>query len=156
MRKHLGLSLLVLVGLAGIFFFFYYFGRKDAQALESFIASYEEFDSAISDFSVNGADLEETKAVEALTRLQAKAVFRLSSLTKNDGELMSQAREITALSGKELESLRAYQRAARSQNADRDRLAEERGLLSGKRKAAYARFRQLGGLKKETEDRGSF
>jgi hypothetical protein len=75
--------------------------------------------------------------------LNAKATFRLSSLIKNDAKLMDQALEVADLSGKELESLRAYKRAIQSKNADLDGLAKEYGDLTSKRKNAFARFLEL-------------
>lgn len=53
----------------------------------------------------------ESKAGDALIELNIKASARLSSLIKNDAELMSKALEIADLSGKELDHLGAYKRA---------------------------------------------
>jgi hypothetical protein len=118
--------------------------HNDIKALEGFLASYAIFDQAISDFSISKtADLE-SKASDALIELNTKATFRLSSLIKNDAELMDQALEVADHSGKELESLRAYKRAIQSKSSDLDGLAKEYGDLTRKRRAAYARFQGLG------------
>jgi len=90
-------------------------------------------------------DDSESKARAALAELEAKAAFRLSSLIKNDGALMNQAREVADLSARELASLEAYRKASREKNAALDGVARESGDLAGKRKAAFARFRELCG-----------
>jgi hypothetical protein len=61
---------------------------------------YEKFDKAISDFSLSKTDDLESKARDALFELMTKATFRLSSLIKNDVELMDQALEVD-ISGRE-------------------------------------------------------
>jgi tRNA A37 N6-isopentenylltransferase MiaA len=129
--------------------------NNDVKALTEFLASYEKFDKAISDFSVpvfasnldlNKANDLESKAGDALIKLNTKAAARLSSLTKNDAALMSKMLEIADFSGKELDNLRAYKRAIQSKNADLDGLAKEYGELTSKRKTAYARFQGLAPL----------
>ena len=135
---------------AGVFFFFYRFYHNDMEALAGFSASYKEFDKAISDFSVsvfssglegesNTDDLEQ-KVDEALIGLETKAGARISSLTKNDAEIMSITREIGDLSGKELDILKNYRRAVAGKNADLNRLIKEHGDLTSKRQTAYARL----------------
>ena len=146
-KKYRALLIIAFVVAAGIFFFFYRFYHNDVKALTDFSVSYEKFDKAISDFSINKIDDLESKAGDALIKLNAKATFRLSSLIKNDAKLMDQALEVADLSGKELESLRAYKRAIQSKNADLDGLAKDYGDLTSKRKTAYARFQELAGLK---------
>jgi hypothetical protein len=146
-KKYRALLIIALVVVAGIFFFFYRFYHNDVKALADFSVSYEKFDKAISDFSINKTDDLESKAGDTLIKLNAKATFRLSSLIKNDAKLMDQALEVADLSGKELESLRAYKRAIQSKNADLDGLAKEYGDLTSNRKTAYARFQELSGLK---------
>jgi hypothetical protein len=146
-KKYKWLPIVVLVVSAGVFSFFCRFYHNDVKALENFLASYEKFDKAISDFSISKTGDLESKAGDALSELNTKATFRISSLIKNDAKLMDQAREIADLSGKELDSLRVYKGAIQSKNADLDGLAKEYGDLTSKRKAAYARFRELGGLK---------
>jgi hypothetical protein len=147
-KKYRALLIIALMVAAGISFLFYHFYHNDVKALEDFLVSYEKYDKAISDFSINKTDELENKAGDTLIELNAKATFRLSSLIKNDAKLMDQALDVADLSGKELESLRAYKRAIQSKNADRDGLAKEYGDLTSKRRTAYARFRELGGLKR--------
>ena len=142
--KYKVLLVLALVVIVGVSFFFARIYHKDIKALEGFLASYETFDKAISDFSMSKTDDLESKAGDALIELNTKAIFRLSSLIKNDAELMDQALEVADLSGKELESLRAYKRAIQSKNSDLDGLAKEYGDLTSKRRAAYAGFQGLG------------
>ena len=146
-------ALLILVPVVIVGFFFYH---NDVKALEKFVASYEKFDKAISDFSkpvfvsnVEGApatDDLERKADEALAELNTKTSVRISSLIKNDAELMNTELEIADFSGKELDNLKAYKRAVADKNVDLGRLAKEFGDLANKRQTAYARFRELGGL----------
>jgi len=134
---------------------FYRMHHNDVKALREFLASYEKFDKAISDFSIpvfaSNLDLNKTndlesKAGDVLIELNAKAAARLSSLTKNDAELMSEMLVIADFSGKELDNLRAYKSAVQSKNADLDGLAKESGDLTSKRKSAYARFQGLAPL----------
>ncbi|OGD17716.1 MAG: hypothetical protein A2V76_04425 [Candidatus Aminicenantes bacterium RBG_16_63_14] len=150
-KKYKTLLIIVIVVAAGIFFFFYRFYHNDVKALVDFSVSYEKYDKAISDFSSNKTDDLESKADDALIELNAKSTFNLSSLIKNDAELMDQAFEVAELSGKELESLKAYKRAIQTKNADLDGSAKEYGDLTGKRKSAYARFQELGGLKERLD-----
>ena len=147
-KKYKWLIIFVLVVLAGFFSFFYSFGRRDVKALADFSTSYEKFDKAILDFSIGGTDDLESKAGNALIELHTKAIaFRLSSLTKNDAKLMDEALEIADFSGRELNILRSYKRAIQSKSADLDRVSKEYGGLTSKRKAAYAHFRELAGLR---------
>jgi hypothetical protein len=88
--------------LAGVLLFFYRFYHNDVKALEDFLASYEKFDKAISDFFIIKTDDLERKAADAFIELDIKAALRLSSLIKNDAELMGQALEVANLSGREL------------------------------------------------------
>jgi hypothetical protein len=161
-KDQLWVPLFVLAGLTGVFFFFYYFGHHDAQTLAGFVASYEKFDRAAADLSVSKTGESEKRARDALREFQSKATFRLSSLTRNDGELMRQAREIATLSERELDSLRLFIKAMERRDADSDRLAKEYASLRSRRKAAYAHFRQLAGwepkntpnLERSSEDPG--
>jgi hypothetical protein len=141
----------------GVFIFFYHFGSNDAKALTAFDASYKKFDQAISDFSTPvfasnfaggtaAGDLER-KADEALADLNTKASARISSLTKNDAELMRTTLEIAGLSGKELAALKAYENAAAGKTADLNSLAQEYRDLTNQRKTAFAHFQALTGLK---------
>ncbi len=144
-KKYKWLLIVVLVLLAGVFFFYRLY-HNDVKALADFSVSYEKFDKAISYFSTGSTGDLESKAGDALAELNAKAVFRISSLIKNDAKLMDQAREVAALSAREFDSLKAYKAAIQSKNADSDRLAKEYGDLTDKRKTAYARFQELAGL----------
>jgi len=154
-KKYKVVLVLALIVIVGVFSFFYRMHNNDVKALTEFLASYEKFDKAISDFSVpvfaSNLDLNKTndlesKAGDALIELNTKAAARLSSLTKNDAALMSKMLEIEDFSGKELDNLRAYKRAIQSKNADLDGLAKEYGELTSKRKTAYARFQGLAPL----------
>ncbi len=118
--------------------------------------AYEKFDEAISDFSAYllaqnlestpASDDPERKAEEALAELDARASARLSSLIKNDAELMHLTLEIDGLSGRELAALKAHKGAASDKSADLPKLGKELADLARQRQTAYARFRVLGGL----------
>ena len=151
-KKYKVVLVLALIVIVGVFSFFYRMHNKDVKALTEFLASYEKFDKAISDFAVpvfaanfdlNKTDDLESKASDALIELNTKAAFRLSSLIKNDSVIPPLALEITDFSGKELDNLRAYKKAVQSKNADLDGLAKEYDELTSKRKTAYARFQGL-------------
>jgi hypothetical protein len=144
-KPHKWLLILFLAIAAGVLFFFFRMSRDDIGALKDFMASYERFDRAISDLSMTGTDDSVNKAGNAAADLDAKASLRLSSLIKNDAGLMDQAREVADLARREIDSLRVARVEAQNKNTDLDRLAEESRVLTGQRKAAYARFRELGG-----------
>jgi hypothetical protein len=144
-KKYKVLLVLALVVIVGVFLFFSRMYHNDIKALEGFLASYETYDKVISDFSISKTDDLESKAGDALIELNTKATFRLSSLIKNDAELMDQALEAADLARRELESLKIYRSGIQSQNADLDGLAEECRVLTGKRKASFARFQGLSG-----------
>jgi hypothetical protein len=145
------IALLVVVA---VFLFFYRSYHRDVRALTDFSVSCEKFDQAISGFSrlvsasssdsPTAADVWESRADEALGELKTNALFRLSSLIKNDAELMSTALEISDLSGKELAALKAFRRAASEKNVDLDRPAIEVADLSNQRQTVWARFKELG------------
>ena len=137
----------ILVVAAGVLFFAIRMYQDDIKAIKGFMASYEGFDKAISDLSLSGADDSENRAGNAAAGLGAKASLRLSSLIKNDAKLMDQAHEVADLARKEIESLRAYKSAIQHENADVNELAEASRILAGKRRAAYARFQELGGVR---------
>jgi hypothetical protein len=153
-RKWLLIFILIVAASAGVFFFFYRMYHDDIKELRGFIASYERFDKAISDLSMSGADDIESKAGNAVIDLSAKASLRLSSLIKNDAELMGQAIEVADLARKELEVLRVYRSEIQNKNADLNGLAEESRILTGKRKAVYARFQELAGPRGHRGGRG--
>ena len=140
---------LLLVGLWA-----YRLGSHDVKAVTELAASYGRFDISISDLSTDArtsnpddrftANEAERKADEVLADLNAKAAARISSLTKNDGAMMNVARELSEVSTRELEALKAYRRAVREKNADSARttfpsVAEFRN----RRKSAFARWRDL-------------
>jgi hypothetical protein len=149
-KKHKAALVIALVVVAVPLFLFIRFYHNDTQALADYSASYGRFDQAISDFSTSenqDADLK-SEADDALVELKSRAAtFRLSSLVENDGRLMNEAREVADLSGKELDSLKVYESAVQSNNAQVEELAKEYVDLTGQRKAAFARFRELAGLK---------
>ena len=60
---------------------------------------------------------------------------------------MNKELEIADFAGKELDDLIAYKSAIQTKNAASDRLADEYGDLTSKRKASHARFQELAGLK---------
>ena len=156
-KKYKALIVLALIVVVGTFFFFYRFYHNDVKALTDFSVAYEKFDKAVSDFSTSvfasnpegalAVDDLERKADEALVDLNIKASARISSLIKNDAELMRATHEIADLSGKELDALKAYKRAIADKNSGMDKLAQAFGDLSNKRQVAYAHFRELGGIK---------
>ena len=107
----LALSLLVLLGLllASAMIFF---RLRDDKVLLAFTASYKKFDTAMERMENGEAsqkpDLERSTG-QALTELQTNAngLLQLSSATKHDGELMTQARVIAMLSKSDFDVLRA-------------------------------------------------
>jgi hypothetical protein len=137
------LFVLILVVIIGIFFFFYQMYHKDMKKLTDFVASYEKFDQAISDFSINKTDDLEGKTSNVLLELKTKATFRISSLIRNEGEAMKLALEIADLSEKEFDSLKAYKEAIQNKNASLDRFSKQYDDLANNRKSAYARFQEL-------------
>jgi hypothetical protein len=127
---------------AGVFLL--HFGRHDARALADFSASYERFDGAISSLERDPAsDDLARKADEALVELDSRASARISSLTRNDAEIMHAFLEIGNLSRRELETLKAYKRAVADPTANSATLAQEFNDLRDQRATAYARFRAL-------------
>ncbi len=146
-KKYQVVVVSVLIIVIGAVFFFYRLYQYDTQALKNFSASYEKFDRAIADFSASKTDDSEVRAIDALAELNTKVVFRLSSLIKNDGVIPPVAHEIADLAGKELFVLDAYQSAIKNKKTGARALAQEYGDRTAKRKAAYARFQELAGLK---------
>jgi hypothetical protein len=149
-NKHKWLIVLAIVAVAGGSYSYLHFYAKGINALLAFSASYERYDKAISEFFLSRTDDLGLQAGEALRELQAKAHFRISSLIKNDGELMEQARQVAELARREHESLEATTRALQTQAAGLDSLVNEFGVLQEKRKAAFARFKELSGTKDRT------
>jgi hypothetical protein len=133
----LSLLILVAVVLAGVLLL--HFGRHDARALADFSACYQRFSEAIAQLESGGPSYElGRRADAALAELDASVSARISSLTKHDAEIMAAFVEIGDLSRRELETLKAYQKAA-----DSAALAQEFGDLQSRRAAAYNRFRAL-------------
>jgi hypothetical protein len=149
-KKNKWLMVAFLVAAVAAFVFLKRFYYDGVRSLEAFVGSCETYDRAVAGLSRTMTDDAENKARDALIDLRAKAGFRLSSLIKHDAELMNQAREVADVSGKELDALEAYRRAVQARNADSDTVNAYR-VLAGKREAAWARFRELGGLKDRTD-----
>jgi hypothetical protein len=137
-----------LIAIAAVFLLFYRMGRHDKKALNEFVSSYEKFDEAILGYSAGHVDGFEGKAGAALAELEARAAERLSSLMKNDAELMAAAHMIAIYSAGELDNLYAYKRAIQNQNAGLEELVKEHGDWTAKRKAAYDHYREMSGLGK--------
>lgn len=152
-KPHKWLLIFILVVAAVVFLFFFRMYHDDIKALKGFMASYEHFDKAISSYTDRGGTDALGKAGEAVIELQAGAPLRLSSLIKNDAELMVQAREVADLSRRELDSLRAYDAVPKRQKPDPNEAAKEDKLhgeyrtFHDKRTAAFARFQELGGVR---------
>ena len=128
MKKYKILLVLALVVVAGGFLFFYRMYQHDMKSLEDFVASYQTFDTAISDFSTSGTDESENKALLAFNELTAKAGVRMSSLIRNDSLIPPATLKVADLARKELDAVKAHQIA---------------GDLTAQRKVAYARFQEL-------------
>jgi hypothetical protein len=158
MKKYTSLSVISLIVVAGSFiFFFFRMGINDTKALADFPVAYKNYDQAISDFSntVLASNREnipttsnlEHKADETLIVLNTQASARISSLTKNDGNLMKVSLEIADLAGKELDTLKAYQSAVAYKSNDIDALAKEFADLRSQRESVYSHYLELAGLK---------
>jgi hypothetical protein len=139
----------------GIYLILFRMVRNDIQALEDFYAYYGIYDRAISDFSTavrtpnyQGSPVitgDESAASEALSEMNTKASARISSLIKNDEDLMRIMRETAKLAGEEYDALKAYQSAAANHNADLEKLGQAFDDLTKQRQTAYANFQELGG-----------
>jgi hypothetical protein len=143
-KKYIWLPVIILVLLAGVFSFFFCLYQNDMKKLEDFVVAYENFDKAVSDYSKNMTKGSEGKASETLVKLKTHATFRLSSMIKHEKEIMKQTPRVARLATEEFASLQAYQKAIKKKDPGSARLAKENRVLSGKRKAAYARFQALG------------
>jgi hypothetical protein len=151
MSKKINVILIVVVfigllGAAGVYLFFANLYQKDMRALTGFVNSYETYEKAVSSLknAPSTSITLQTGADQALADLQAKAAARISSLIKNEKEVMRTTQNIAELSAKELAALRAYQKAAEAQSSVPDQLANALNTLSTQRQAAYAHFRELG------------
>ena len=154
MRKYLILLVVALIALGGIFFYFFYrMGTNDTKALADFSVAYNKYDQSVSDYSkavlasnperAHVTDDLERNADAALVVLDTEASVRLSSLTKNDGDLMKVSLEIANLGGEELDTLKAYRRAVADRSTEIAQLAKEFADLTNQRQAAYSRYREL-------------
>ncbi len=158
MKKYTSLPVIALIVVTGIFFFFFYrMGTNDAKVLADFPVAYKNYDQAVSDFynavlasnpeNASTTDTLEQKADETLIVLNSQASIRISSLTKNDGDLMRVSLEIADLARKELNTLKAYQNAVADKSNDIDKLAKEFADLMNQRQAAYSHYLELAELK---------
>lgn len=147
-RRTTRLSVFILILAVPVvaFLVFHRMYGDDVKVLKNFIAVYQRFDRAVSDLEKGQADGWEREAGDAVKDLGAKASLRLSSLIKNDAGLMDQALEVADLAQKEFESLGAEGSRDKSENVNAGEMAGGARLLTVKRKAAYARFQELGGV----------
>ncbi len=185
-KKYKVLLVVALLALGGVSFLYRLY-HHDVKALGGFVASYERFDKATSDFStsilasnpenasaldrlnkiysqiigslqdprpnsnrlalakeaialnndlfgyLNKTDDVENKARDALVELNTKSSVRISSLIKNDGELMSKELEIADYSKKELDTLSTYKKAIRDKgditNQSLQKIVDDKGGL---------------------------
>lgn len=104
----------------------------DIKELKRFLAAYDRFDTAMAERALRGQGDVTPDVLRALSDLQTYAGMRLSSLIRNDGELMAQAREVADLAQREVEG-------------QPGRPGEESGNLTEKRKASFARFIEFAG-----------
>jgi hypothetical protein len=152
-RKYAILLGMALIIVAVPFVLFFRLYQKDVKVLTDFPTAYQIFDHAISNFSTavhtsKQADLSATddlerKAEQALVELRTKASARISSLIKNDADVMRTMPEIGDLSAKELDALKAYKKAAGDKGADLNQLDQELASLTKERESAYAHFQEL-------------
>lgn len=144
-----GVVVLVLLAVAAILYVGLRMYRTDIKELKRFMAAYSRFDTAMTEDALRAGHDEAGDVRRALAELEAYAGMRLSSLIKNDGELMVQAREVAAL-------------AQREYQARTSGVGEEWTSLNEERKAAFFRFLELarlsrapGIISKEDYDHGS-
>jgi len=158
MKKNFAWLVVAILAIGGVFFFFLYrMGTNDAKALADFPIAYSNYDQAISNYSnavlVSKAEDALTQdgleriADQALAALNAGASVRISSLTKNDGDLMSVSLEISDLAGKELDTLKAYRRMVADKSIEINDLSKELADLMNQRQAAYTHYLELAGQK---------
>lgn len=148
------LLVIVLLIVAGAFFLFVYrMGANDAKVMADFSVAYTQYNQSISDFSeavlspdptgAANTDGLESKANQALVVLNSKAAARISSLTKNDGDLMKLSLDIAALATEEFDTLMAYHNPSNDKGVALDLLAKQFHDLTNQRQAAYARYVEL-------------
>ena len=120
----------VLVAAAAVLFFGLRTYRNDIKELKRFVAAYYRFDTAVAEEILRGQGGGSPDVRRAFAELQAYAGMKLSSLIKNDGELMARAREVAELAQREADGLTGPPGAGS-------------GGLTENRKAAFARFLEL-------------
>lgn len=106
--------------------------REDIKELKAFLAAYDRFDAAMAEVVIRGRSDDVVSARKALSDLRTRGTMRLSSLIKNDGELMAQARQIAELAEREVPSREGSP-------------GEEQIAQGEKRRAAFARIEDLAG-----------
>ncbi|HEX9090289.1 MAG TPA: hypothetical protein VF831_02315, partial [Anaerolineales bacterium] len=145
---------IILVVVAGSFiFFFFRMGISDTNALADFPVDYKNYDQAISNFykavlasnpeNVSNTSNLEYKVDETLNLLNAQASVRISSLTKNDGDIMEVSLKIADLARKEFDTLKTYRSAVVDKTNDIDKLANDFSDLRNQRQVAYAHYLEL-------------
>lgn len=157
LRKYKALLVIAAIVVAGMCLIWVYFGVSDARATQDFTAAYKQYDQAVTSLSGSlfAANFGETgtsnnierQADEALADLTRKASVRISSLTKNDGEMMKSSLEIADLAAKEIAALKEYRSALADGSADSGRFGTEFTDLQNQRKAAYHHYLDLAGVK---------
>ena len=143
-KKYKWLLIIILAVLVSAFLFFGRLCRSDIKIITDFLASYEKFDRAMTDFSMSLTDDSEEKANDFIIELETRSNFRISSLIKNDKKIMDQALKIAEFSRKEFNSLISYKNAIQSKDSNLDKLFQNYNDLSSQRKAAYVSFKKLG------------
>ena len=147
MNKIKALLIIALIVAVGVGFFFFRLYQKDVQAITDFTVAYEKFDQATRDFSKGGTKELSDKALNALQDLKAKAAaFKVSSLVKNDPQLMSLAQQIADFSGQEMDNISAYKQALQNKSDKLNSLMQEYGDIANRMRTAYTHFREFAGL----------
>jgi len=141
---------LALVAFAALVYFFIRLGTNDGRVLADFTAAYQNYDQAVTAYaaalqgsepaSASTVSSMEAKANDALTILDLDSGARISSLTRHDGDLMSAMLEVGTTASKEMDTLKAFQRAVSDKASDLDQAAQQVADITALRQAAYARF----------------
>lgn len=105
-KKYKVLLVLALVVIVGVFFFFYRIYRNDVKALEDFVASYENFDKAISDFSIPvfASNLEGTPALDQFNKIYSQITASMQD-TRPNSDRLALAKEAITLNNQLLDYL---------------------------------------------------
>jgi hypothetical protein len=140
--------LILLAAGGGAFYLFNRLYQNDMNTLVEFSAAYDQYDQAVSNFSnpgavPDGAGLAQ-KADQALAELKSRAAISLSSMIKHEKEVMGAMLEVADLSGKELDTLKAYRSAVIAKAGDADQLRQAFQDLTRQRQAAFGRFQNYG------------